>query len=331
MKYRMPKYLSPSALAKWEECPDEAFTQYIVPKDIRPPRPAQTGPMSVGSAFDALVKARLYDHFYGRDMAVADGYTVRNLVSTQCEEKTLPDALAIACDVFDQYIVTGAYDNLVTLIEQSAVQPRMEFDLVGTVGGVPLLGKPDLHFHTPGGCHVITDWKVSGSVSKHGVSAQQGFQLILDTREGRGHGKSHAKYSPSVVCGIPVNGVPMNETTDYWADQLATYSWALGEEVGSENFICRIEQLACRPCPKTDDSRRLRVKCATHQSYVDGDYQKQLLERYQRVWANLTAGHYFPELSKSQSDARADLIVRQLSQPADIAKATHGTLPEINW
>lgn len=331
-EFRKPKYLSPSALAKWEEVPDDAFVQYIVPKNIRPEREKQTGPMSVGSAFDALVKAALYQLFFGRDRAVADSYRIRDLVSSQCEEHTLPLALSIACDVFDQYVECGAYGNLVALIQQSSVEPRMEFDLIAEIGGVPLLGKPDLHFHTNLHCHVITDWKVSGSVSKHGVSAQQGYSMILDTQESRTHGKAHKRFEPKMSpCGILINGVPMNETTDYWADQLATYAWALGEAVGSEDFICRIEQLACRPCPATDNSGRLRVKCATHQSTVAPDYQKQLLERYQRVWSHIESGHYFSELTRSESDARADLIVRQLSQPADIASATHGTLPEINW
>lgn len=312
---RKPKYLSPSSLAKFERCYDEFFYNYICPKNIRPAREPQTDPMSVGSAFDALVKAEIYEDQLGRGRAEADGYTRCELIKSQCQEHTLPLSLAIACDAFDQYRGCGAYDALVEFVSESTDEPRMEFDVVSTIGGVPLLGKPDLHFYTKTGCHVITDWKVSGSCSKRGLSPQQGYQMSRSIHKGRGLGEPHRGYIPSSVCGASVNKVPMNETTDYWADQLSTYAWCLGEEVGSENFICRIEQLACRPCPPKDGSGRLRIKCVTHQSTVDSDYQAQLLERYQRCWRHVMEGHYFPDLTKSQSDTRCNRLIRDLSSP----------------
>jgi len=327
MNNRTPKYLSPSALACWETNPDEAFTRYIVPKELRPARPPQTSPMSVGSAFDALVKAELSEQFFGREQTKATGYRRRDLIVKQCEQHTLPESLVVACDVFDQYLRCGAYGNLVNLISGSAVDCRMEFDVTKRVGGVPMLGKPDLHFHSPTGAHVITDWKVSGSVSKHGVSPQQGYMTALDCQESATHGKAHKKFVPSEVGGIVVNGVPMNETTDYWADQLSTYAWCLGEQVGDEDFIARIEQMACR----TTKQGELRVKSVVHQSFVDGNYQQDLLRRYQRCWHGVETGHYFQDCTRAQSDARADLIMRQLQQPVDPSKLTIGDVPTIDW
>lgn len=295
---------------------EEFFYKYLCPKDIRPEKPPQTDPMSVGSAFDALVKAELYQDYYGRAKAEADGYTRTQLVESQCEEHTLPYSLEIACDVFDQYVQCGAYAALFAMVNQSPVAPRMEFQLVATVGGVPLLGKPDLHFHTEGGCHVIPDFKVSGSCSRHGVSPQQGYQIVRSVHGGRGDGEPHKKYMHGFVCGVPINANPMNVTTDYWADQLTTYAWALGEEVGSTNWIARIEQLACRPCPAKDASGRLRVKCVTHQSTVDPAYQGHLLVRYQNVWEAVTSGHYFRDLSKEGSDAHVEHLLRQAKNPS---------------
>lgn len=312
---RKPKYMSPSSLACAERDMKEYFYRYLCPKDIRPEKPPQTDPMSVGSAFDALVKAEIYQDYYGRGQAERDGYTRRKLIADQCEEHTLPDSLILACDVFDQYVECGAYHNLYALVNRSPVRPRMEFQLVAEIGGVPLLGKPDLHFHTEGGCHVIPDWKVSGSCSSCGVSPQQGYQNALSIHGGAGLGVPHKKYMHGFVCGLPVNAVPMNETTDYWADQLATYAWCLGEPVGSQQFIARIEQLACRPCPPKDTSGRLRVKCCVHQSTVDAAYQGQLLERYQRVWESIESGHYFREMSREGSDSFVDYLVRQAKNP----------------
>ena len=312
---RTPKYLSPSSLAKFEREPDQFFYRYICPKELRPEREPQTDPMSVGSAFDALVKAELYQQYFGVDKAAEDGYTRRNLVQQQCEEHTLPLSLEIACDCFDQYVQTGAYQELFDLMNSSPVAPRMEFDLTATIGGVPLLGKPDLHFHTVGGCHIITDWKVSGSCSRLGVSPQQGFQITRATHGGRGDGLPHGKYVGRPHCGVNVNTVPMNETTDYWADQLTTYAWALGEEIGSQSFIARIEQLACRPCPAKDSSGRLRIKCVTHQATVDRAYQENLLERYQKCWHAVTTGHYFQDITKSESDGHVNHLLRDAKGP----------------
>jgi hypothetical protein len=107
----------------------------------------------------------------------------------------------------------------------------------------------------------------------------------------------------------------MNVTTDYWADQLSTYAWCLGENPGANGFVCRIEQLACRPCPPKDDSGRLRIKCVVHQAQVDPLYQIELLDRYTRCWSHVSQGHYFSEMSKSESDAHADFLIRQIQNP----------------
>jgi len=339
-KPRTPAYLSPSALSCWEGQPDEALYRYIVPKDVRPAKPPQTDPMSVGSAFDALVKAEISNDLFGAERTEATGYRRRDLIAKQCEEHTLPKSLELACICFDQYVRCGAYGNLIAQIQQSSVDARMEFDVTKVVGGVPLLGKPDLHFHTNLHAHVITDWKVSGSCSVHGVSAQQGFQLSLDCQGSRTHGLPHSKYKPVMHAGgIFVNGLKMNDTTDYWADQLATYAWCLDEPVGEENFIARIEQLACRTTKEKELKNgtvvpaELRVKSVVHQSTVDGDYQNELLERYQRVWHHVSTGHYFADLSRPQSDARANMLTRALTHPSagDAANMSVGTIPAFDF
>lgn len=315
---RKPQYLSPSALGCFESNPDEYFMRYIVPKEIRPKKEPQTDAMSVGSAFDALVKNRLHRLFYGEQATIDAGYTIRHLVTNQCQEHNLPECLAIACHLFEEYIETGAYGDLVNTIQQSSVAPRMEFDVTATIGGVPLLGKPDLHFHSTLHAHVITDWKVSGSVSKSGVSPQQGYMLARDLRGSATNGKSHKKFSPTMhPGGIVVSELPMNETTDYWADQLTTYAWALGEEVGSQNFIARIEQIACRP-----HDTGLRAKHVTHQSTVSAAHQHRLLERYQECWEAVQTNHIWSDLSSAESRARGDLLIRSLASNPDAVKAS---------
>lgn len=301
---RKPKRLSLSALSLAESNREEFFYRYIVPKDIRPKREPQTGPMSVGSAFDAIVKAQINRDL---DLQLA-GFRMRDLIDAQCEPETLPESFEIAAELWEQYVECGAYGNLRQLIEKSATDVKMEYNLTAVIGGVPLLGKPDLHFGTLHSSHVITDWKVSGSCSTHGVSPQQGYMIALDVNGTRTHGKPHKKFKPVMhPGGIVVNSVPMNETTDYWADQLATYAWCLGEPVGSQDFIARIEQIAVRP--------GLRAKCVVHQSTIDSDYQHRLLERYQKIWDACQTGYIFDDLSRAESDDKCEALIRRLTSP----------------
>lgn len=322
--YRVPKYLSPSGLACWEKSPEEYFLRYIAPEDVRPERPPQTDPMSVGSAFDALVKADIYKDFYGLSKANEEGYLIRDLVNVQCEEHTLPESLVIACELFEQYRETGALADIKAAIRRHTQYPRMEFTVVETIEGVPLLGKPDLHYGD-----IIADWKVSGSVSKRGVSPQQGYQIARDIHGSRTNGESHKRYEPKQhSTGEEVSGYTMDKTTDYWADQLSTYAWCLGHRVGSEGWVARIEQIACRPCPPKDESGVIRAKCCTHQTTVSQNHQLQLIERYKRCWWHVSNRHYFPDCDALTSDARANAIVHDLTPATEL---TLDTLPEINW
>jgi len=319
---RKPKYLSPSALACWERDPDEYYLRYISP--VRKPRDPQTDPMAVGSAFDALVKNKISVDLHGYEATKDTDYALSNLVVDQCEDHTLPEALEIACILFDQYIECGAYGNLIAEIRKSTCDVRMEFTVRETIGGVPLLGKPDLHFNTNLHREVITDWKVSGSVSKAGVSPQQGYMLALDCNNSRTHEKSHKKFDGTLhESGLIVNRWKMNESTDYWADQLATYAWALGHDIGDESWVARIEQIAVRPGYK--------AKCVVHQSTVDSAYQHRLLARYQACWAAVESNHIWTALSKAESVARGDMLYARLVMPDDLSSLSAGGDFEVNW
>ncbi|KKL78173.1 hypothetical protein LCGC14_2027540, partial [marine sediment metagenome] len=60
---RTPTYLSYSSVSMFEKTPDEFFLKYLA--ENRPGRLPQTEPMSVGSSFDAYVKAALHTRLFG--------------------------------------------------------------------------------------------------------------------------------------------------------------------------------------------------------------------------------------------------------------------------
>lgn len=316
-------------MAVFEKNPDEFFVRYLVPKSLRPKRDPQSDAQATGSAFDALIKNYIHNLFYGHEKTVEAKYRIRDLVGLQCEEEQLPEALSVACHLFEEYRECGALGDLIDTINQSSVQPRMEFTVNETIHGVPLLGKPDLHFFTNLQAHVIADFKVSGSRSIHGVSPQQGYMIARDVRGSNTHGRPHKKFTPALhLGGLMVSAVPMNETTDYWADQLSTYAWCLGEPVGSQNFIVRIEQLACRP-----NKDGLRIKCCTYQSTVAEDYQHKLIQRYRACWDAVQNNHIWTDLSPEESRARGDLLIRTLMAPSPEAAASQTTesVSQIDW
>lgn len=252
--------------------------------------------MAVGSAFDAYVKNALYVALHGS--AEGTEFDREKIFLTQVEEHIRQEIRPLAEDLFQQYIDTGAYDSLLAEVV-AGTEVAMEFTRTGEVGGVPLLGKPDLRFVTRCGLHVITDWKVNGSMSKTGASPQVGYRICHDYGSNT-HLQAHKRFEGVKVGSVLVSKIPMCQTTEYWAGQLAMYGWLCGEPVGSQDFIVRIEQIACRPVKSRDLPR---AKFAQHVARVSPEYQQSLLERLQRCWEACETGHVFTDMSKEANDA----------------------------
>ena len=60
---RIPKYISPSSLSKFESDRRTFYERYLC--DIRTERTPQFDFMAVGSAFDAFVKNAIYEAVFG--------------------------------------------------------------------------------------------------------------------------------------------------------------------------------------------------------------------------------------------------------------------------
>ena len=307
---RVPEYLSFSALALFERSPTEYYIRYIhTPKLDREP---QTDAMSVGSAFDALVKNRLSMDLFGPEHTERLGLRLRDLVPKQCDSHTLPESLEIAIPIWEQYEESGAYRALLDEVQLSAVEPQFEVRVQARIGGVEIMGYPDLYYHNREGALVVADFKVSGSCSRAGVSPQQGYMICRDIHGSRTNGCTHKKFVPGFHLGEQVSEYLIESHTDYWASQLSGYAWCLGEKVGSQNFLVRIEQLAVRPGCK--------VKCCTYKSRVSEEYQAELLERYQRCWSAVKSNWIFNDMNLLDSQRKA----------SNISISLQGGLPDLD-
>ena len=275
------KYLSPSALSCWKNDKEEFYIRYLA-KD-RPIRSPQTQPMSVGSAFDAYVKAYLYEEIFG----IKDSeFAFEKLFPDQVEEHNRDFALSAGAICMEAYRCSGVLADLLLMLQKSFTEPKFEITISDTVScnlvGVPLLGKPDLLFHLEteeGVTPIILDWKVNGYCSK--ASPNKGYVVVRDGWVGAGAASKHHKDCiPMVKNGVMVNiAEPFDFYAPQWAGQLSTYFWLEGEPVGTQ-AICIIHQLAC-------NKEKGQIRIADLRGSISREFQEELFNDYVACWKDV--------------------------------------------
>lgn len=274
--------------------------------------------MAMGSGFDARVKSAIHTAVFGEAATKGSPYEFGSIFEKQVEPHVRDVVAERSLDLFNQYVESGAYGELLGDIVKSPYAPEMEFEAKGEIRGVPLLGKPDLRYITEiNNIHVISDWKVNGSMSKTGASPTQGYKRCLDYGS-RTHGKAHKKYKPMEFKGLEINECYLEEFDADWADQLAIYSWLLGEPIGSEDFVIRMEQVACRP---VKDRPLPRAKFACHMARISKAHQEKLLARIKMCWQTVTSGHIFTEMSRAESDEMCEMLDGKANTPTGLHPA----------
>jgi len=305
------KYLSPTSVKQFYSNRDEFYLQRLA--NNRPPRMPQTQPMSIGSAFDAYVKSYLHEKLFGRKDPEFD---LKNLLEQQVSEPHRVWATEHGQYVFNKYKECGALADLMIELELATHEPRFEFTVEdrvpheSVVGGIPLLGKPDIYMITKNGDHVIYDWKVNGYCGKRMTSPKKGYIKCRDTwpadvyKNSRNNGDPHKDAQLLSIGGIMINAAMHFEHVDTdWANQLSTYAWVLGEEIGSP-FIIGIEQLTARPI----GTHYPLIRVATHRGRVSEEYQRVFIAQIAHVWNSVQSGHIFTDLSREESDDRCNKL-----------------------
>jgi hypothetical protein len=323
------------------------YLKYLA--DNKMAREPQAIYMGVGSGFDAFVKSEIMARCYGKPMMRGTSFDFETLFEAQVEHHHRDRSFKIAKEVWKAYCVSGAFETLWADIERSPCAPMMEERVEGTVGGVPLLGLPDLvYVDADSLLKVVTDFKImgSGSAQGGGASPPQGYMIVRDGWEGakpsKQHGSAHKKHEEFKLSGVGLDTVCLcklepGEMTigkayleDFsldWADQMSTYAWLLGSKVGAEDFVVRIE---CGSCRHPKDG--MRVKWSTHMNRVSATHQISLIKTYKEIWKCIEDEHIFSEMSKEDSKARCEVLEMQAAAPAN----THSALRNMgadntNW
>lgn len=291
---RQPKYLSPTSIAKWRSDRKEFYFTYLA--EDRPEKLKQTKPMSVGSSFDAYVKAYLMRRLFGG----ADQF--EELFIAQVDAHNRDWAREAGAQAFRLYKNSGALADLCLELDAACTEPRFEFKVEGRINhkslvdGVPLLGRPDLFFETKDS-HVIIDFKVNGWCAKKAPSPVKGYircrtwkptikgQLpeVVGFDKGVWSNKEHKDATPMMSGGLMLDvSHKMEDLNLAWATQLCIYAWVLGVEVG-EDFIAGIDQLVGR------------TRVSSLRNRVSATFQNNLLDEAAQIWTRLQAGFIFDE------------------------------------
>ncbi len=304
---RQPKYMSPTSLKTFESDQQEYYLRYLA--DERPPRFPQTQPMSIGSSFDAHVKAYLHESLFGKGSNPA--YELDAIFTAQVEEHNRDWARAAGLYAFNLYKKYGALADLMLELEKSIGDPRFEFTVQGAVGGerlrtagVPLLGKPDVSFLNLEGMRCIFDWKVNGFCSKRGHSPMKGYAML----RGDEHRNLNNWHKDAMVMdhrGMKINVAHYLEDCNVdWATQITIYGWLLGEDIGGD-FIAGIDQLACKPITGLDYPA---ILVAEHRTRISEKFQVELFDRLVNAWAIINSDHFFRDLSIEESQEKCKAL-----------------------
>lgn len=275
--------------------------------------------MGVGSGFDARVKSEIMTRCMGKPLIKGSPYDFETLFETQVEHHHRDRSLEISTQVWESYVASGAFDALWKDIERSPYAPMMEDSVEGTIGGVPLLGLPDLvYVDADSLVKIIADFKIlgSGSAQGGGASPPQGYMIVRDGWEGKQssqNGKPHKKHTDFTLSGMTVGKTYMEDLNMDWADQMSTYAWLLGSKVGAEDFVIRIECAACRH-PKDG----MKVKWSTHLNRVSASHQMQLIREYQKIWKAIEDEHIFEDMTPEDSKRRCEVLELQAASPQNI-------------
>jgi hypothetical protein len=312
---RVPKHMSPSSLGTWESDREDFYIQYLASK--RPIWKPQTEPMAAGSAFDAYVKAALHRALFG--VGADPVYELDALMEKQVVEGVRDWARVAGRHAFNCYKFCGAYDELLGDLRAAPEPPQFEFTVTGSPFGVPLKGKPDCRYIHGSGAHVMLDWKVSGYCSKRTTSPKKLYARVRDGQEmakpSRNDGNPHKGYRPLFFKGLTIGEHFLEECCPDWADQLAIYGWMLGEPVGTEDMVARIDQLACKPASPVP-----LVRIANQRARISAGWQRRLQARLEDAWKVILSGHIFPDMTREENDLRCetlDMLVEDMHEDDD--------------
>lgn len=299
----MIKYFSPSSFLCYSRSPETFYQRYIAPDRKRdPPIPA----MSVGTAFDCIVKAAFW-----RDLGYEDEAVVAEKDLGGIFKEHQDFALDAGHYILHQYRKYGAYDELMEVLGESPIKPLMEKGTHGMIRGVPLYGIVDMFFLTKEHVPVILDFKVNGYCSNYPKSPTKGWSVLYcgDKVVRSGYKKAELQW----INGMPMNRVGSMEEDGYdWAVQLTFYRWLFHEWCQDEVPMYCIDQCVCKP-----QEPRPILRFARHIRQINPLWQNKLATEVQERWESFNKGHFM--LNRTLEESKARCLILDRTEPEEEA------------
>lgn len=257
------RYLSPTSISVFYKSREEFYAIYR--KDLHKmevPRSAQNHYMAIGSAFDAYVKSALFEKLYGK---IDPKFSFEALFEAQVERHNRDKARVDGQECFAHYCSLGAFNDILIELQVAQGDVRFETTVEGLVGGVPMLGKPDIYYIDKHGNPIEFDFKVNGWYSS--AYPKSGYVVLREQRGWKGH---HKDCVPMHVKGVLVNACGLHSD---WVDQLGYYGLLCGFQ---EEVFATIDQIV--------RSKSGDVGVATHRGVIRKDTLEELIKKAQEVW-----------------------------------------------
>lgn len=267
---KTPMYLSPSSVMQFMNQINTFYMTRLLNEPM--PRDPQGKAAACGSAFDYLIKCRLWRDGIGLDKIHLKDSLLKGIECPGFRD----EALSIGQNILDEYCLT-AYD--MTVFKNVELWGKFTF------GDIPMYVKLDGTYDDEEFVvEAPLDWKCSGfnPDNKNGMSPKPGYYIQYEGRKIKG---AHAKY---------IHNMPF-EVIDYkWAIQMCTYGWFLGLSPKLEDsFPARIDM-----CTIT---KTRKIKISSYRGILTPEFQKKVFEHYQDAWTSLLSGEVINRLA-SQYD-----------------------------
>lgn len=269
---RKPLYLSPSSLDLWETDRREYYIKYLGNKI---PSVPQTNAMAIGSAFDAYIKAALFERLGSGTCRACAPFDQLFAASVEAHNRQVAKRDGLL--VFNDYVRLGALDGLIKLMEYMDVREVvLEGDKTVEVQGVPLRGKLDMWVKGSRGSFIL-DWKVNGYYSK--ASPKPGY--VWNSKTGMPH--SDVSSKPLSVNGKHYGYICNGTLHTEWLDQLDTYRLIYNDMTA----YSVIDQLTFGS----------KAGCVVTRHVNDYPVSSTIMSRYQGCWEALMSGRCFTDVT----------------------------------
>jgi hypothetical protein len=287
---RRPTNLSYSSWALFEKDQEEFFVRYLAGN--RAPRLPQENYMSVGSSFDAYVKAALHS-----PPCLAPA-TIRTSSSASCSRIRSRSTTATGRSVLASTSSTATCSRVPTTSCSSCSRLRSSHRgsrRRSTPRSTACLSPASRTF---GSCRssltlIRCGWCSTGRSRASAPSmvparARAMPCAVMATvpwgqnvtkkdpggKPSKSHNTSHANYLDYNHRGLTINAGYMEHCNDEYADQVSLYGWMLGEPPGDEEVVVWIDEIVSK-FMGLGQNPLLRV--ANHRARVSRDHQLKLL------------------------------------------------------